>query len=675
MILKTLKLQNIRSYKEVNIEFPIGTTLFEGEIGSGKSTILMAIEFALFGLGSEKEKGASLLRTGESEGKVGLTFEANGKEYTIRRSLVRKGKSIQQSEGLMETEQGTMYLSPTELKEKVLEILNFNEPPDPRAQSVIYRYAVFTPQEEMKTVLFMDSDLRLQTLRKAFGIEGYKVASENAAQVAREIYLKNRELESMATDLEEVKERIGEKQEEIDQNNTQLAESEKEENRLDGELKVVKKELLKFQEEQVKLSKVMGEVPLLEKEIQDKNGQIKDENEQAQKHQKKIDELAQKIEKLQEVEKPTDKTEMELQKDIKEMEREERRLRKVETEIDTKIMDYRSIEENKICPTCDRPARPEVFKHKIEKKIKDKETASFKVEECVKALEEAKELLTKLKVYNEAQDRLKEYQEQLEWNQEEVKKRKARLKELEGQVEDAKRKLDATREELKRLEAISKRIGELEEQMESINTGLKSVRDQITAARTTMTNLTKEIGEYQKQVKQKEDQRKKASLLKEYHIWLKDFFIPTLGTIEKHVMMNINQDFNQNFQKWFAMLVEDPGKEARIDEDFTPIMEQDSYEQNIYYLSGGEKTSVALAYRLALNSIVQKVSTGMESNLLILDEPTDGFSKEQMSKVRDILDELGCPQVIIVSHEKELESFADQIFRVEKDNGISKIVC
>ena len=54
MIVKKLKLENIRSYKSQVVEFPLGRTLFEGDIGSGKSTILMAIEFALFGLGSEK---------------------------------------------------------------------------------------------------------------------------------------------------------------------------------------------------------------------------------------------------------------------------------------------------------------------------------------------------------------------------------------------------------------------------------------------------------------------------------------------------------------------------------------------------------------------------------------------------------------------------------------------
>lgn len=63
----------------------------------------------------------------------------------------------------------------------------------------------------------------------------------------------------------------------------------------------------------------------------------------------------------------------------------------------------------------------------------------------------------------------------------------------------------------------------------------------------------------------------------------------------------------------------------------------------------------------------------MKSNLLILDEPTDGFSKEQLFKVREIVNELRCPEVIMVSHERELESFADQVFRIEKSNGVSTI--
>jgi exonuclease SbcC len=138
-------------------------------------------------------------------------------------------------------------------------------------------------------------------------------------------------------------------------------------------------------------------------------------------------------------------------------------------------------------------------------------------------------------------------------------------------------------------------------------------------------------------------------------------------------MQNIHLEFDENFKKWFKILIDDSSKTGKIDEEFTPIIEQDGFQQEINYLSGGEKTSIALAYRLALNNIVQKVSTGMKSNLLIMDEPTDGFSKEQLFKIRDILEELNYPQIIIVSHEKELESFANNIFQIEKRDGVSVV--
>jgi exonuclease SbcC len=70
---------------------------------------------------------------------------------------------------------------------------------------------------------------------------------------------------------------------------------------------------------------------------------------------------------------------------------------------------------------------------------------------------------------------------------------------------------------------------------------------------------------------------------------------------------------------------------------------------------------------------VQEVAITGGSNLLILDEPTDGFSREQVLKIRDILSEIRCPQVIMVSHEKELEGFADHVFRVRKEDGTSII--
>jgi exonuclease SbcC len=52
--------------------------------------------------------------------------------------------------------------------------------------------------------------------------------------------------------------------------------------------------------------------------------------------------------------------------------------------------------------------------------------------------------------------------------------------------------------------------------------------------------------------------------------------------------------------------------------------------------------------------------------LLILDEPTDGFSREQLDRVRDVLSALGCRQVLLVSHEAQMESGCDRVIYVHK---------
>lgn len=126
MILKTLELQNIRSYDKLKVDFPEGIILFEGATGSGKSTILMAIEFALFGLGSIK--GSSLLRLGAQQGNVSLTFDVDGKEYTVNRTLEKKGKSVHQGSGYVVEPKGKLSLEPSEIKQRILDILHFNEP-------------------------------------------------------------------------------------------------------------------------------------------------------------------------------------------------------------------------------------------------------------------------------------------------------------------------------------------------------------------------------------------------------------------------------------------------------------------------------------------------------------------------------------------------------------------
>ena len=122
------------------------------------------------------------------------------------------------------------------------------------------------------------------------------------------------------------------------------------------------------------------------------------------------------------------------------------------------------------------------------------------------------------------------------------------------------------------------------------------------------------------------------------------------------------------------MLIDDENIYSRLDDSFTPVIEQNGYEVSFTNLSGGEKTSAALAYRLSLNKVINDVIQQVKTkDLLILDEPTDGFSSEQLDKVRDVLEKLNLKQTIIVSHETKIESFVENVVRINKSGHESKV--
>jgi exonuclease SbcC len=113
---------------------------------------------------------------------------------------------------------------------------------------------------------------------------------------------------------------------------------------------------------------------------------------------------------------------------------------------------------------------------------------------------------------------------------------------------------------------------------------------------------------------------------------------------------------------------------VRLDENFTPIVTQGEFELDYSYLSGGERTAIALAYRLALNQVLNSILSKIKTQgLVMLDEPTDGFSEQQLDKIRDILQEINASQIILVSHEQKMESFVDKVIRTVKKEGKSTI--
>ena len=95
--------------------------------------------------------------------------------------------------------------------------------------------------------------------------------------------------------------------------------------------------------------------------------------------------------------------------------------------------------------------------------------------------------------------------------------------------------------------------------------------------------------------------------LNELKDWMSVDFFDILQKIEQSVFATLHSQFDTLLKKWFSMLVEEPEISIRLNADFSPVVEQAGFDTEYSHLSGGERTAVALAYRLALNQVINSL--------------------------------------------------------------------
>jgi DNA repair protein SbcC/Rad50 len=854
MILKKITLNNIRSYKEDTIiDIPEGTILFQGDIGCGKSTILSAIEFALFGLGDID--GNNLLRSGEKKGSVLLAFQVNNKDYQIFRSLIRHNKKVTQDAGYIVDERVRTTYSVSEMKSKILKIININEKAQTRTTSVIYRFAIFTPQEMMKQILSELPEKRLEILRRAFNIEEYSTARKNAeiflgwtngeirvsSEISKDLHerevflqgLKQRvsllaiEVEKGKTEISELDKKMKELDAEIEslklrqvlvlqlqvsiphlnktieRNQKALENERKRVDRLKGDLDSIntnenivsqlepvyedyisKKDRLKqlepsiklfdiFEKEKTRLEQhIENERKNLESEINRLTEERKAELENIAREEKSINELntfekeeeslKESISHLITLREESDKILSLISENRTELLALEEQMSKKQKEIENMIR----IGEGAPCPTCRQKLSIEhiskvkaeyhqeklgieehvrylnhtltTYEHKLREnkslieELESKDEHLKKLQRILGMLTEKKDSIENAKKSLQIKfSRIHENQQNLSkenYSLEERKKLSQILrdmpgltveKDLYGQLEQIVSKYEFEKiehrylenlHEIKRKSKIEKEIQDnnklidslqieinsnkqklhekhilfeknknavkdleiLEDTVENFKNKMSEMRQSISGKSSELRLLESNLHEVENEVHAKKELYLNKQIFQQTNNWLEQHFIPAVQDIERHVLQSINEEFNQLFQRWFSILMETGDISVEADSNFSPIITQSGYFLSVNSLSGGEKTSVALAYRLALNTMLKKVA-GMDNALLILDEPTDGFGKEQLFRLRQVLNELNSAQIIMVSHERELESFADKIYRVTKDGNQSRI--
>ena len=108
-----------------------------------------------------------------------------------------------------------------------------------------------------------------------------------------------------------------------------------------------------------------------------------------------------------------------------------------------------------------------------------------------------------------------------------------------------------------------------------------------------------------------------------------------------------------------------------INDDFEVSLFRNDEEVSMDMTSGGEKISIAIALRLG---ITQTIAQG-NIDCMFLDEPTIHLDDVRVEELNNLLNNMDIiPQMIIVTHNQKLESLADVLMKVEKNNGISKVI-
>ena len=89
-MITSIELGDFLAHSNTKLEFQNGVTVFVGDNGAGKSSIIDAITFSLFGQHTRKSN-KGLIKRGSNQGFAKIGFSINDKQYEAVRKIDNKG--------------------------------------------------------------------------------------------------------------------------------------------------------------------------------------------------------------------------------------------------------------------------------------------------------------------------------------------------------------------------------------------------------------------------------------------------------------------------------------------------------------------------------------------------------------------------------------------------------
>jgi len=154
----------------------------------------------------------------------------------LKRTTKNQKSTISQEEGSIIEYLGDniseVSYAPTDLRRNILKLLNYSITRYENAQKIpLFRYTVYTPQEQVKEILQARPDERFEILKEVFGIEKYEIALKNVGVLNEYLYSRIKETKIYLETIGEPELLIPEKESEIDEQEEKIKEIEEMVNR------------------------------------------------------------------------------------------------------------------------------------------------------------------------------------------------------------------------------------------------------------------------------------------------------------------------------------------------------------------------------------------------------------------------------------------------------------
>ncbi|MEM0474367.1 MAG: AAA family ATPase [Zestosphaera sp.] len=730
-----VRLKNIRSYVDEVIVFPpSGTTVIYGDNGTGKTSILLGINYALFGLPRGQKSSDpfagfvspyrdDLLRVGASSAMVRILVRHKGKLILIERRLNgdRGGKItiFSSAGGTLKIESSNSYSS-EDLTIRILEIFGLREDPRKSRSTYVFSNVMYVPQFNIHQILVLDDKQRRELVDRVLGLDKYMAALNNIEKIAKgkgsvigsELDTINKIIEERRRDLKKIS---------VDEVKAKLSELRDWREELSKRLNELRARRESLEAEKERLTNVMSELSLKigelrnkikvinekERDLVSKKGRLyKILSEAGLNSVEGVDEL---IKELQARVQSLESEESRVSKDIEQLDRKLENIEsdlknvlacisRLEAEIENvknrvreiwgEVLEMGGIVAQGMCPLCKQSITREYGEELMRGKRAEMREIAMRVVPLVRELWSKKLLLLERSKEKEEvrkkKDELSNWREKISRELREVEASIPKLKQVAELHEEVSRLEQETLEKSKVLEELSSADSEFKKYKEiadNLNIELNNIREaeksyskELGEVTEKINNLERELEKYVELSNELRELESRASVLTKVRGYLIDNIYKGVEAIENVVRSLAHERFREYFQEYFVKLLEDQELVEASVSDFRPALRVRAGvagEREISQPSGAQLIALGLAYRLALNRVVRDLNKELRDSVLIMDEPTLGFSPERVEKLRELIEsigsDLGEAQVILVTHDEKLLEAGDCRIRLSID--------